>query len=86
MEEKRNFKSSMMTGSQLAIYQVESFLEESYLFRRRKDRVHLHQTSKGTGRRGTGKFRGEGELRNKGDFREEGVGEERSDSKEGGEP
>ena len=34
MEEKRNFKSSMMTGSQLAIYQVESFLEESYLFRR----------------------------------------------------
>ena len=34
MEEKRNFKSSMMTGSKLAIYQVESFLEESYLFRR----------------------------------------------------
>ena len=34
MEEKRNFKSSMMTGNQLAIYQVESFLEESYLFRR----------------------------------------------------
>ena len=34
MEEKSNFKSSMMTGNQLAIYQVESFLEESYLFRR----------------------------------------------------
>ena len=34
MEEKRNFKSSMMTGNQLAIYQVESFLEESCLFRR----------------------------------------------------
>ncbi len=34
MEEKRNFKPSMMTGNQLAIYQVESFLEESYLFRR----------------------------------------------------
>ena len=34
MEEKRNFKSSMMTGNQLAIYQVESFLEESYVFRR----------------------------------------------------
>ena len=77
MEEKRNFKSSMMTGNQLAIYQVESFLEESYLFRR--------NVLNGTGRRGTGKFRGEGELRNKGDFRGEGVGEERSDS-EGGEP
>ena len=34
MDETRNFKSSMMTGSKLAIYQVESFLEESYLFRR----------------------------------------------------
>ena len=34
MDEKRTFKSSMMTGNQLAIYQVESFLDDSYLFRR----------------------------------------------------
>ena len=34
METKTNLKSSMMAGNQSAIYQVESFLEESYLFRR----------------------------------------------------
>ena len=34
METKSNLKSSMMAGNQSAIYQVESFLEESYLFRR----------------------------------------------------
>ena len=34
MEIKSNLKSSMMAGNQSAIYQVESFLEESYLFRR----------------------------------------------------
>ena len=34
METKSNLKSSMMAGNQSAIYQVESFLEEFYLFRR----------------------------------------------------
>ena len=34
METKTNLKSSMMVGNQSAIYQVESFLEEFYLFRR----------------------------------------------------
>ena len=34
METKTNLKSSMMAGNQSAIYQVESFLEEFYLFRR----------------------------------------------------
>ena len=34
MEIKSNLKSSMMAGNQSAIYQVESFLEEFYLFRR----------------------------------------------------
>ena len=34
METRSNLKSSMMAGNQSAIYQVESFLEESYLFRR----------------------------------------------------
>ena len=34
METRSNLKSSMMAGNQSAIYQVESFLEEFYLFRR----------------------------------------------------
>ena len=34
METKTNLKSSMKVGNQSAVYQVESFLEESYLFRR----------------------------------------------------
>lgn len=90
MEEKRNFKSSMMTGSKLAIYQVESFLEESYLFRRNVLNGKTEFICINPEKDMEEEEPENSEVKENSEIKEisggEGVEEKRSDSKEGGEP